>query len=41
MAKISFEQPLQILRAYPQVIQDINQVTLQRGTFVYCIGVVA
>ena len=36
-ANIRFEQPLQILRANPQVIQDINQVALQRGPFVYCI----
>lgn len=36
-ANIRFEQPLQILRANPQVIQAINQVALQRGPFVYCI----
>lgn len=36
-AKIKFQQPVQILRANPLVNQDINQVAIQRGPFVYCL----
>jgi DUF1680 family protein len=36
-AKINFEQPIQLLRGNPQIIQDINQVAVQRGPFVYCL----
>lgn len=36
-AKITFQQPVQILRANPLVNQDINQVAIQRGPFIYCL----
>ncbi|OTN75404.1 hypothetical protein A5886_000474 [Enterococcus sp. 8G7_MSG3316] len=36
-AKIIFQQPIQMLRANPLINQDINQVAVQRGPFVYCL----
>ncbi|KPG70567.1 glycoside hydrolase family 127 protein [Enterococcus sp. RIT-PI-f] len=36
-ARITFQQPVQMLGANPLVTQDINQAAIQRGPFVYCL----
>lgn len=36
-ARITFQQPVQMLRANPLVTQDINQAAIQRGPFIYCL----
>lgn len=36
-AILTFEQPVQIIYANPLVSQDVNQVAIQRGPFIYCL----